>query len=841
MTASDRHAAGGRGSDGPTAQEIETRQTPSRLARWLALAAAAATLLALAAGQLGAPWPWLPAAVAMATLALLCSGVDLVAQRRREASHQRSLDRLHDAGQRVDALQREIDRHTQLELELLQAKQAAESAAIAKGEFLATMSHEIRTPLNGIVPMLDLLMHAPLAPDQKELVRTAYTSSQQLLRIVDDILDYSKLEAERLVLESTAFNLRELMDTVLQMMERPAEAKGLRLHLQIDGNVRLPVRADPVRLRQVLTNLIGNAVKFTERGTITVAVRRLSESAARHHLRFEVRDTGIGIAPAAQARLFQAFSQADASTTRLYGGTGLGLAICKRIVELMGGRIGVDSAPRHGSIFWFEVPLLKVQGDITAPDAADSGGRLLLISNDARLRVRLSMLLPNWGFRITPVETTQEALNRLRAGAGQGAPWAYSAVIADLAGMRSTALALHRNLARQSDFGDVRLICLYGEDYVPEELQRNVTLLSRQAPDADLRQALAARRPAPHPQRRALAPASAATAAPVDGARARTGHAKVLLVEDNPVNLMVGQRLLAVIGVDCDTASNGEAALSRMSAARYDLVMMDCQMPVLDGYAATRQWRENEASSGPGRARRLPIVAMTANAMAGDRQKCLDAGMDDYLPKPVTRAELERCLQRWCKPSAATREHEDRGVATLAQPPVVTDTPTGDAAIAAAAVPPSAASASSAPFAPPTVAVQGVESDIDAAGSGAAHRSDDAIDPAVLGELREVLGDEVDRLIRVFLDDAPRLVASLEAAAARPDYPLLYQAAHSLKSSSANLGAHALSAAARRIELAARAESLDRPAVAVALLAGEFERVQEALQAAMIADRDATV
>jgi len=834
VTASDRHAAGGRDSDAPTAQEMEARSARSGLARWLALAAAAATLVALTAGQLGTPWPWLPFAVAMAMLALLCSGVDLVAQRRRAATHRRSLERLHDAGQRVAGLQREIDRHTQLELELLQAKQAAESAAIAKGEFLATMSHEIRTPLNGIVPMLDLLMHAQLAPNQKELVRTAYTSSQQLLRIVDDILDYSKLEAERLVLESTAFNLRELLDTVLQMMERPAEAKGLRLHLQIDSNVRLPVRADPVRLRQVLTNLIGNAVKFTERGTVTVAVRRLSESAARHHLRFEVRDTGIGIEPDAQARLFRAFSQADASTTRLYGGTGLGLAICKRIVELMGGRIGVDSEPRHGSTFWFEVPVLKVQGDITAPDAADTGGRLLLISNDPRLRVRLSMLLPNWGFRVTPVETTQEALDRLRAGAGQGAPWAYSAVIADLTGMRSTALALHRNLERQSVFGEVRLICLYGEDYVPEELQRNVTLLSRQAPDPDLRQALAARRPAPRPERPvAPAPTPALTAASVDGdPAARIRHAKVLLVEDNPVNLMVGQRLLAVIGVNCDTASNGEVALLRMSAGRYDLVLMDCQMPVLDGYAATRRWRENEASSG--RARRLPIVAMTANAMAGDRQKCLDAGMDDYLPKPVTRSELERCLHRWCKPGTAVREREAPDDAMPTRPSGATDAP-ADNAVAIARTAPMPAPA---PSALPIVAAPGAQAGTDDVESGTADGSDGAIDPAVLEELREVLGDEVGRLIRVFLDDAPRLVASLEAAATRPDYPLLYQAAHSLKSSSANLGAHALSAAAKRIELAARAESLDRPAVAVALLANEFARARTALEAAL-AERDA--
>ena len=761
----------------------------------------------------GPAGPWQKAALWLAGGTLLCLAAYLAVLQRRERD---SVTRARHGEATVSALQREIDRHTELENQLLQAKQVAEAAAMAKGEFLATMSHEIRTPLNGVLPMLDLLLHAQLAPDHKELVRTAFASSQQLLRIVDDILDYSKLEAERLVLESTAFNLRELLDTVLEMMERPAEAKGLRLHLQIDSNVRLPVRADPVRLRQVLANLVGNAIKFTERGTVTVAVRKLSETAAQHRLRFEVRDTGIGIEPAAQARLFQAFSQADASTTRLYGGTGLGLAICKRIVELMDGRIGVESEPRHGSTFWFEVPVLKVHGDITAPDAASAGERLMLISNDARLRSRLGMLLPNWGFRVSMVETTQEALDRLRTGASKGSPWSYTVVLADLTGMRSTALSLRRNLERQAVFGNVRLVCLYGDDDVPEELRRNTTLLSRQAPDPDLRQALLAR-PAAGASEHIAVPQRTGDAA------ASIRNARVLLVEDNPVNLMVGQRLLGVLGVNCDTAGNGEAALMRMSASRYDLVLMDCQMPVLDGYAATRQWRENEAAGGP--ARRLPIVAMTANAMAGDRQKCLDAGMDDYLAKPVTRAELERCLHRWCTPRSAPANDATAG-------PASTHVRGAGAPGLMAAMPPEPTPISSAaPLEPPVMAPTSSPEASAMPTPGSDNPADAALDVTVLDELREVLGSDVRALIDVFLDDAPQLIADLETAATRPDYPLLYQAAHSLKSSSANLGAMSLSAAAKRIELGARAEALDRPAVAVTLLAGEFERARDALRA----------
>ena len=364
-------------------------------ARWLALGAAAGATLALVVDLTGLEGPWQLLALILALLALFATTALAFAVHQREAELLEQSDRSKRGEAEVSALQQEISRHTRLKEELTRAKPAAESAVMAKGEFLATMSHEIRTPLNGIVPMLDLLLHSRMAPDQQELVKTASASAQQLLRIVDDILDYSKLEADRLDLETTTFNLREVAESVITLMERPAEAKGLRLQLHIDQGVRLPVRGDPVRLRQVLSNLISNAVKFTERGGVSLAIRRLGESAAQHQLRFEVKDTGIGIDARAQDRLFQAFSQADASTTRLYGGTGLGLATCRRIVTLMGGRIGVDSEHGRGSTFWFEVPLLKVQGDMPSQPTELHGGRVLLITTDQRLRMRLTLLLPN--------------------------------------------------------------------------------------------------------------------------------------------------------------------------------------------------------------------------------------------------------------------------------------------------------------------------------------------------------------------------------------------------------------------------------------------------------------
>ena len=808
---------------------MQPSHPPAPTVRWLALGAAGGAALALALERSGLAGPWQGVALLLTLLAVFAISAYVYASRERDQKWQHADERARRGEAAVSELQREIDRHTQLEQQLLLAKQAAESAVLAKGEFLATMSHEIRTPLNGIVPMLDLLGHASLAPDQRELVRTAYTSSQQLLRIVDDILDYSKLEADKLELETTAFNLRELLQTVIQLMERPAEAKGLRLHLHIDPSVRLPVRGDPVRLRQVLTNLISNAVKFTERGSVTVNVARIGETTAQHRLRFEVRDTGIGIASEAQSRLFQAFSQADASTTRLYGGTGLGLAICRRIVELMGGRIEVQSEAGRGSSFRFEVPLLKVHGDMPARELEFGGGRLLLLSGDSKLRLRLSMLLPNWGLRVTAVETTQEALDRLRAAAAQGEPWAYAVVLADLNGMRSTALALHRNLERHAVYGDVHLVCLQGDDPVSEELQRGATVLSRQAPDADLREALL-RKPDTRDSRGESS--HPGTDAGVAREALAGGNARVLLVEDNPVNLMVGQRLLSVLGVDCDTASNGDAALLRMQASRYDLVLMDCQMPVMDGYTATRRWRDDERAAADGH--HLPIVAMTANAMAGDRQKCIDAGMDDYLAKPVTRAELERCLHRWWRPrpvSPASFGSAPAAVSETASPADRREVAADAVGTQTSGMPAPALAATDESFAAPTPGAVANRTDRETEAATAARPPQPAIDAEVLDELRAVLGSEVDRLIRVFLDTTPPLITKLEAAALVPDFDAMRECAHSLKSASANLGAMTLSDAARRVELGARIRTLDRPTVAVAMVAREFARAQEALSA----------
>ncbi len=780
------------------------------VAPWLALLAALLAVVALLLPMIGVAGPWTWVALASTGLAALLCLVVAVRMRALSARHEGSEARAAMAESERNNLQRELQHHDRLEQQLLLAKQAAESAVLAKGEFLATMSHEIRTPLNGIVPMLDLLSRAALPPDQRDMLNTASASSQQLLRIVDDILDYSKLEANKLELEVTGFNLREVLDGVMQLMQRPADNKSLRLTLQLDPAVRLPVRGDPVRMRQILSNLIGNAVKFTERGAVTVIVRRLGETAAQHLLRFEVRDTGIGIDAEAQTRLFNSFTQADASTTRLYGGTGLGLAICKRIVDLMGGRIGVVSEPGRGASFWFEVPLLKVIGDMRTQGPGADLSRALLVGPDVRLRHRLALLLPSWGIQLTSADTTQEALERVRAGLAPGAT-PFAIVIGDLPGIRASARALHRGVTRGNLTQQIRMVWLYGDEEIPDELRENSTLLPRQSHGADLHAALSFAPPLDRPEvafepihdHDVLLPplandrpqpvADTAAKTAVILASAEAGAAtRLLLVEDNPVNLAVGEKLLSVLGYACDIAVNGQIALEKMATGQFDLVLMDCQMPVLDGYSATREWRDRETlRKSP---RRLPIVAMTANAMAGDRQRCLDAGMDDYLSKPVSREQLENCLQRWLPGRASFEPREIPEPAAQASP-------------ALHAVPAIAAPAR--PGAPVAFPV---------------------LDHSMLDELQEIAGDETARIIGLFLEDAPRLIAQLEGAASLPDLDAMRDAAHTLKSSSANVGAMALSTAAKRVELGARAMKLDRPAVAVALVIAEYARARMALQ-----------
>ncbi|TIK66870.1 response regulator [Stenotrophomonas maltophilia] len=728
-------------------------------------------------------WGVLLVALAAATIALMVLGLRLRARDRALAQLQRTHGAL--AAER-DQLRHTTERQGQLEQQLLQAKQAAEAAVLAKGEFLATMSHEIRTPLNGILPMLELIARGPLSEDQRQMLATASASSQQLLRIVDDILDYSRLEAQALELEITSFNLRDLLDGVVQLMQRAADAKGLALGLQLDPSVRLPVRGDPVRLRQVLSNLLANAIKFTARGQVQLRVLRLGEGAAQHQLRFEIIDTGIGIDDALQARLFQSFSQADASTTRIYGGTGLGLAICKRIIDLMHGRIGVQSTPGQGATFWFEIPLLKVPGDLPAMTRAPAP--LLLFSADASLQARIERIAAHHGLQVQVLAQLDSVVERLRAPARPGKP-APAWLLVDARARRNGEATLQLALGERGDDDALQVLWLQEDAIAQRPRQRQ---LPSHFDDAALHALLAAPVASARPAA-LLASAEheqpAATLPPL--------HLRVLVVEDNTVNRMVAEQLLRVFQCEVRNAADGEQALAALREGGLDIVLMDCQMPVLDGYAATRRWRAEEAETGHAR---LPIIAMTANAMAGDRERCLQAGMDDYLSKPIARATLHALLQRWGGGKAAA--------------PARPSVEPGDARLTA--------DCSRTPSAEHGSALPNPEKQV-------APAPQPVLDRDVLDELHAVIGDAATQIVTVFLEDAPAMVQQLQLAARNSDEPRMQAVAHSLKSSSANVGALSLSAIAQRIEHEARSGSLQRPAVAVALLVAEFARARVAL------------
>ena len=761
-------------------------------------------------------------------LAALAAGATVVAALQSRQDRSRLRERLQDETSLLssenrqlvderDRLQHELERLDQLKAELVAAKQTAEAAVLAKGEFLATMSHEIRTPLNGIVPMLDLMARGPLDPTQQHLLLTATTSSHQLLRIVDDILDYSKLEANKLELECTAMNLQTLMQDLVSLLGSSAAKKQLETRLDIAPGVRLSVRGDPVRLRQVLGNLIANAIKFTDRGHIHLRLTSPGETATHHVLRFEVIDSGIGIEPDKLAHLFQPFSQADASTTRLYGGTGLGLAICRRIVDLMEGRIGVLSTPGQGSTFWFEVPMLKAIGDMPfqiAPPAPVPG---MLVCADDGLAERLQRLALRWALRLHHVPTAHDALDHLRLAEAADRP---QLVIADVDSLRQTVQALHRAVTHAVPMP--RLVWLTGKAPLSPALAAQAHTVSREAGDGELRHAIAPLvilPPAVSGQRPVAdtpdLPLPDAPAPVEENAPDLTGM-RVLLVEDNPVNRLVAQHLLDSLGVIVTIAENGQQALELMPRTHIDAVLMDCQMPVLDGYQATAQWRSLEVSQ---KRTPLPIIAMTANAMGGDRQRCLDAGMDDYLSKPVDRIALRECLAR-------LRSTVQTDLAAVTAPLAATDDDT---------LPAPAASGSDLsaldlgmPLAEPSETAAPAAL---AAPAPAPVNSPPPLDMTVLDELFQLIGAHTGEIITAYLADAPILLEQMQQAATDHDIAALREAAHSLKSASANVGARGLSTIALRIENAAREGQLDRPDAQVGLLVAEFARIRIGLRA----------
>jgi signal transduction histidine kinase/CheY-like chemotaxis protein len=653
----------------------------------------------------------------------------------------------HAAQQEAEELLNRLN--TTLEDRVEERTRELENANRAKSQFLANMSHEIRTPMNGVMGMIELLLQTELGPKQQRYIATARRSVDALLGIINKILDLSKIEAGKLDLENHEFDLRELMEEVTDLFSEAASRKALDLACFLPSNVPTALVGDPGRLRQILTNLLGNALKFTEHGEVVLSASVIEATASSALIEFVVQDTGIGIAQTDQAHIFNAFSQADGSMTRRYGGTGLGLSIAKELCEMMGGSIEVTSQEGAGSTF--RISARFGQQDSRARRIGRgaryaSRSRILVVDDNVTNLEILQNLLSNEGIRVETAEGGAEALDIARAAAGRDE--AFDVALIDMVMPNMSGLELARAIKADPVLASLQVVMLtsLGRE-VPEAghlLARQLTKPVRRGELLDCLNALE--------KGGAPVPTDAASVLAPDGAWA--ANRRVLLAEDSPVNVEVATGVLESFGCTVEIAGNGREALAIHAERDFDVIFMDCQMPEMDGFAATAEIRKREAAG----ARRTPIIALTANAIKGDRDACLSAGMDDYLAKPFTRSQMKAVLN-----------------AVFAGSDLFNTVAANDPPVAFATTEPS---------------------------------STDVLDERVLAALhelqREGRPDVVRKTIGLYFENAPRLLKELEEGAANGDLKALSRASHMLKSNSANVGAIKLASRCNELETMAR-------------------------------------